>query len=264
MADSCRASDTVGDFVTSQVHGIRVVALTTGAARGARVVAEAFPVEGQNVSVGREGELLVGHDPADLGLSRTALVVGASDRHWRIEVSNRNGAVLRPWAQPATPMTFGSTYSLAWPRIAVRLIGKHPSLEHWVLLEADTLGPFEPRTEEVSPELATQLPDRPREVTLTQQVTVETMFADFFAWPPLSAPVARSMEAVAARHSVSPSAVRERLTPVAERAVKLGLPEYIGVTDPAYVFHLISRGFLMSPPPPFAESRCQTTDLNAR
>ena len=84
--------------------------------------------------VGREGELPLGVDIPDSGVSREALVVAATRDGWRVEIANRNGAVLHPWGQPATvaqPRTL-----ISWPLVALRVRGSVKDAQHWLLLES--------------------------------------------------------------------------------------------------------------------------------
>src|SRR5436305_7883027 len=88
----------------------------------------------QSNTVGREGTIVIGVNPVDHRVSRHAATITADDRGWRILPTNRNGALLHPWAQPSRRLE--TVEHVIWPRVAVRIIGQ-PDMAHWVLLEDD-------------------------------------------------------------------------------------------------------------------------------
>jgi hypothetical protein len=201
------------------------------------------------IAIGRGGEFTIGLDPHDPGISRTALQVTATADAWRIGFTNRNGAMLHEWAQAPEWISYEEERVVRWPRVGVRLIGDVRDLEHWVLLETDALRPpgVQPASEEA---FETQVATRPRELTPSQMLAVYAIFAEQLAWPPRLSPASRSLEAAAHRIGVTPSAVRERLRPVQERARELGFQQAVGVTEPEYLYHLAAHGFLTEVPPP--------------
>jgi hypothetical protein len=220
--------------------------------------------KGSTISVGREADLLIGTNPHDAGVSRLALTVSRTDG-WRLDVRNRNGVVVQPWAQGATWVEARSELELSWARVGVRLVGSERSVEHWVLLEsAEDLarrddsaplrpGPPRPRlAENADPAIesgpgfagATRRPNVPRPLTRTQEAAVRTVFREFLAWPPISGAAPVPIAAAANRLGVSTTAVHERLTRVRERAYALGLHQQIGVSDPNYVHLLVRHGYL--------------------
>ena len=76
---------------------------------------------GQPVTVGRRGDVPLGVEVVNEGISRVAMTVTADARGWAIEIANRNGAVLHPWglaSQRAQP-----DQVVRWPLVAVRIGG---------------------------------------------------------------------------------------------------------------------------------------------
>lgn len=212
---------------------------------------------GVPVSVGRGGDLIVGVDPHDPGVSRMALQVTATAEGWNVAFTNRNGAELHEWAQAPEWITYEEQRFIRWPRVGIRIVGDVRDLEHWVLLETDALrlpGEAAP-TDEV---FETQVSARPRELTPSQLLAVYAIFAEHLAWPPRISPVSRSLEAAAHRIGVTPSAIRERLLPLQERARELGFPQTVGVTEPDYVYHLAAHGYLTEVPPPVTIEAART------
>ena len=62
-----------------------------------------LPIEmGESLVVGREGDLPVGVDLADTGVSRQALTVTATAEGWELVCTNSNRAALHPWGQAAS------------------------------------------------------------------------------------------------------------------------------------------------------------------
>lgn len=202
-----------------------------------------------SISVGRGGDVLIGLDPFDPGISRIALTVTARADGWRITFTNRNGATIHEWAQAPEWISYNEERVIRWPRIGIRLVGDVRDLEHWVLLETDAL-PLPGATADSGKAFETQVSTRPRELTSSQLLAVYAIFPEHLAWPPRVSPVSRSLEAAAHRIGVTPSAVRERLRPVQDRARELGFPQAVGVTEPDYVYHLAAHGYLTEVPPP--------------
>lgn len=220
----------------------RIVVRTNGIAPRVR---ELEPTE--SVSIGRGGDLPIGIEPHDPGISRIALRVSVSLDGWRIAFTNRNGATLHEWAQAPEWIAYDEERLIRWPRVGVRLVGDVRDLDHWVLLETDALRIGQPAADDEVFE--TQVAARPRELTASQMLAVYAIFPEHLAWPPRVSPVSRSLEAAAHRIGVTPSAIRERLRPVQDRARELGFPQTVGVTDPEYVYHLAAHGFLTEVPP---------------
>lgn len=229
----------------------RIVVRTNGAAEHVR---ELQP--GASMSIGRDGDILLGIEPHDPGISRVALRVTASADGWRIVFTNRNGATLHEWAQAPEWIGYDEERLIRWPRVGIRLVGDVRDLEHWVLLETDVLRIGRPVADDHL--LETQVATRPRELTASQMLAVYAVFPEHLAWPPRVSPASRSLEAAARRIGVTPSAIRERLRPVQERARELGFPQTVGVTEPEYVYHLAAHGFLTEVPPPVAIAAAQT------
>jgi hypothetical protein len=168
-------------------------------------------------------------------------------------MGNRNGQLLYRWAGAREQVHDIAERVVRWPRVAVLVNGIDRNSEHWVLLETDDYGCVAPRNVTGGGGgLETVTRQRPLELTAVQQQTVETVFHEFLAWPPLVAPAARSLTAVRARLGVgSESAIQERLKPVRARAEVLGLRSQVGLTDPAYLFVLADHGYF--DPPPMAD-----------
>lgn len=222
-----------------------------GRSRSCAAVCSRFVEAHEVIHVGRKADLVLGREPQDLGLSRVALKLAWTDSGWDIVASNQNGAVLHAWAQAPMQLREQSSIGLRWPRIGVCLVGQWPAMEHWVLMETEISVPRAPTARQGRVDGTTELPNRPRDITLPQLVAVSTTFADFFAWPPKLAPEPRTMDAVGARLGVTSSAIRERLLAVARRAHDLGYTGPINASDPGYVFHLAANGYFPDLPAPF-------------
>lgn len=214
--------------------------------RKAIPAAESVPiVPGRLLVVGREGEVPVGLDPKDTGVSRRALRVDVDGSGWTVYVDNTHGAVIHPWGQAPYWHEKGSIARHRWPRLGVRLVGSERTLEHWVLLESDAF-PL-PRPEPADPVVAaggTDLARPPKPLTDTQLAAVRAIFSEHLAWPPRSGPAPVPVAAAANRLKVSATAVSERLAKVQERAYALGLHQLIGVSDPEYVYRLVRHGYI--------------------
>lgn len=226
-------------------HQFVISTRTIDRSSGRAVEHSAEPVTvsaGSAVTVGREGDIPLGVEPHDIGLSRVAATVTADSTGWVVDVSNGRGCQIHPWAQGQSWAPKGSRKTFAWPRVAMRVVGELADCEHWVLLSSTA---FTPGDEGTLPQSsATLLPRRPRQLTDKELEAVRTVFNEHLAWPPYATPVTRSLEAAGARLGVHASAVRERLKPVADRARELGLYQPFGVTEPSYVFHLAMHGYL--------------------
>lgn len=198
--------------------------------------------DGSTTIAGRGGDVVIGMEPRDDGVSRLALSVTWS-AGWRLSVLNRNGAVVQPWGQAAVWLEAEANWAGAWPRVGVRLIGSDRSVEHWVLLQGQ---PTELPEDDRMPYVLgqTQRPTRPKPLTAGQTAAVHTVFRDHLAWPPVSGAAPVPLAAAAHRLGISSTALQERLSRVQDRAYTLGLHQQIGVSDPGYVHLLVRHGYI--------------------
>jgi len=147
---------------------------------------------GDSVLVGREGDLPVGIDPVDPGVSRRALTVTVEAAQWELEVTNSNHGWIHPWGQRPAWVESNTTVRKRWPRIGVLLVGNRDDLHHWVLLESDS-DPSEWRTRPVEPANPTPYPPGTQVKVATTGLTraqleaVHVVFAKHLAWPPVIA-----------------------------------------------------------------------------
>ena len=140
--------------------------------------------------VGREGEVPVGLEPADTGISRRALRVGVDDSGWTVHVDNTHGAVVHPWGQAPHWYEKGTVARHRWPRVGIRLVGSERTLEHWVLLESGAFQLAQPEpADPVVVASGTDLVRLPNPLTDTQLAAVRAVFPEHLAWPPHSGPV---------------------------------------------------------------------------
>jgi hypothetical protein len=199
---------------------------------------------GHPVVIGREGDLPLGVEPEDGGVSRTALTVVATEHGWQIDNANRNGAVLHPW---------GLAVSLApphlvldWPLIAVRVVGSDHARQHWVLLEShvrpDADPPLLPR-----PGAATTRSDPPKPLTSAELEALWTVFGDVLSWPPRLPAVPLQLKQAARRLGITESGVQLRLEGAQRKALALGLPRPVRLTEPDYLHVLVGAGYLTPP-----------------
>src|SRR6266516_7942245 len=86
---------------------------------------------GESLVVGREGDLPVGVELPDTGVSRQALTITAAADGWHLVCTNSNRAALHPWGQAAVWPERNKTIRLRWPRVALRLIGSVIDAQHW-------------------------------------------------------------------------------------------------------------------------------------
>jgi len=194
----------------------------------------------QTVTVGREGDLVVGINPIDKRVSRHAATITAVERGWSILPTNRNGVTLYPWAQPS--YTVSTLETIVWPRVGVRIMGDG-GLEHWVLLEDDeayTKGAARHTTG------LTEIAQPIRPLTQAQKEAVRDVFFDLLAWPPRPAESrVLALKQVAPLLERSPSAVRQRLLDVRKRAEELGLArKVVDLTDPEYIYAVVKAGLI--------------------
>ena len=204
--------------------------------------------DGESAVVGREARLAVGIDPPDTGVSRRALTVTAATDGWELTITNRHGAWLHPWGQPAVLIDPDTTIRRVWPRIGLRLVGGNRAVEHWVLLEhSNHPTRLADREMTATTDGSTSTPERPLPLTAHQRAAVWTVFHEHLAWPPIPGASPRSLAAAAARLKISEAGVRERLRLVQQRAYTYGLHKQIGVSDPDYVYLLVRHGFFDPP-----------------
>ena len=191
------------------------------------------------VVIGREGEIGIGIDPFDPKVSRQALTVTATGDAWHIQVTNRHGAARQLWGQPALPSRPVETIS--WPRIGLRVNGD-PELRHWVLLDDPALGVAGLQT--CQPSQRTESVDRPPRLTAAQQEAIRALFADVLAWPPRVPATPLQLKQVASRLGIRREAVQRRLEEARRKAISLGLGRVVPLTDPEYLYVLVSAGYL--------------------
>ena len=239
----------MGDTAEAR-HPIRVIVREVGPERTAAPGARYLPLQaGESLLLGREGDLPIGVDVPDTGISRRALTVTAGPDGWQLVCTNSNGAVLHPWGQAATWLERNKPLSRRWPRIGIRVIGSAQDAQHWVLLEA---GQY--RTPVVGELHAastnTQRPTPPGPLTSAQLDALTTVFAAHLAWPPVAGPLPVKLEAAARKLRVTDGAIAQRLEGAQQRAYKLGSHRQVGVMDPEYLYVLVANGYL---PPPTAE-----------
>jgi hypothetical protein len=214
-------------------------------ARAVTATSERSLEPGKSLLIGREGDLGVGIDPVDTGISRHALEVAAAAEGWSITSHNGNGAMLHPWAQPSSVLETEQATRRRWPRLAVRLIGSRSELHHWVLLEGDryTIDPARAAHESTN----TDLSRPPQPLTNAQSEALRTVFSQHLAWPPVAGPVPMTLQSAARRLKVSDAAIYQRLEAAQSRAYQLGAYRQHGVTDPEYVYVLARHGYLGGP-----------------
>jgi hypothetical protein len=199
---------------------------------------EVLPVNA-TVTVGREGDARIGLDPVDTSVSRRALTVTVREDGWDLVVTNRNGAALHRWAQPALAAVPMDT--VRWPLVGVRLFGAD-AVTYWVLLRNDRLARQSQTERQESEYTGAKRTARP--LTAAQLEAVRAIFAENLAWPPLVNARPRALKQVARQLGCSESAVQERLNEVRRKAVTLGLAREVSLTDPEYVYVLASAGYL--------------------
>ena len=207
---------------------------------------------GDSVLVGREGDLPVGIDPVDPGVSRRALTVTVEAAQWELEVTNSNHGWIHPWGQRPTWVESNTTVRKRWPRIGVLLVGNRDDLHHWVLLESDS-DPSEWRTRPVEPANPTPYPPGTQVKVATTGLTraqleaVHVVFAKHLAWPPVIASEPMLLEAAARKLGIAPTAVTDRLKQAQNRAYALGPHRQTGVMSPEFVYVLAGAGYLPVP-----------------
>jgi hypothetical protein len=229
-------------------HAARVVVREVDPARSTQPRPVYLPLRlGASLIIGREGDLPVGVDLPDTGVSRHALLITATADGFRLVCTNSNRAALYLWGQAASWPERNTTVTLRWPRVAVRVIGSLPDVEHWVLLESDTY-PLPAVGELRGPASTnTNSPDAPAPLTPAQLDALAGVFAQHLAWPPVAGPMPTKLQAVARHLGVTDGAIAQRLEAAQQRAYKLGSHRQVGVTDPGYLYVLVGHGYLPAP-----------------
>lgn len=202
---------------------------------------------GHPVTVGRRGDVPLGIEVVNEGISRVAVTVTADDRGWAIEVANRNGAVLHPWG--LAPQRALADQVVRWPLVAVRISGTEASQQHWMLLENDAYDVAQTAEAELVGTRSTQLGSLPPPLAPAELAALQVTFADFLLWPPPPrAPQPRQLKQAAARLGKSLSGVQDRLRSALDKALRLGLPSPTTLTNPDYLHVLVAAGYLKPPP----------------
>lgn len=198
----------------------------------------------ETLFVGREGDLPLGVDPEDNGISRVALEITATEQGWQIDVGNRSGARIHPWGLAAGHAH--AHQSLDWPLVAVRVWCPVANHQHWVLLQAriaagDALPKLPPSS------VSTMTGERPKPLTVAELEALRLVFADFLVWPPRPSATPLQLKQAARRLGVSDSAVQERLNGAVTKARRLGLDRAVRLTEPDYLHVLVGAGYLTPP-----------------
>lgn len=208
---------------------------------------------GDSVLVGREGDLPLGVDVEDSGISREAALVTATEHGWNVEIRNRNRAMVHPWGQG--PTLAGRHNTLTWPRVGIRILNgtegdPTETRRHWLLLEADMIAP-NPAGARISSSstTSTSQPPQPSPLKERELAALQVVFADHLRWPPVSPPEAPKLDTAAHRLGISVSGVQKRLEGVIDRAKHLGLrlPPSFRSSDPEYLYVLVRAGYLPLP-----------------
>jgi len=206
---------------------------------------------GRRLLVGREGDLPLGVEVYDRGVSRTAAVVTTAPFGWQVEILNGNGAVLHPWGQ--APALAGRHNALTWPRIGIRLLsgadpGDADTVQHWLLLESDSINVTNAGASLTGrPSTSTFRRHPPRPLSPGQLEALQVVFADQLRWPPAQPAEPLLLRSAARRLGISESGVQERLAKALDRALRLGLPRAVGLTDPQYLYVLVRAGYVPLP-----------------
>lgn len=232
---------------------VRVVVLTTD--RDGKQIGEATAVTvpvGETVEIGREGDLQIADDPEDPSVSRVAVSLSAlAGGAVELAVTNLNGVAVHPWGSRTRYLAQGSEPLVIAGRVGLRVIGgstlDQPDVRvYWVLVEGDPARSRIP----LQRSSVTVANTRPVPLTDIQRETVETVFAEHLAWPPLPRPMSLAIDAAARRLGVSPAGINDRLAGVRKKANALGMAQQFGVADPEYVHVLVANGYLEPPTEP--------------
>jgi hypothetical protein len=210
---------------------------------------------GESVTVGREGELPLGVEVFDSGVSRNAVTVTPTGEGWRITVGNRNGAVIHPWG--LAPHRSRPAQLVHWPLVGIRVAGAEPRHQHWLLLESDAFLDGADGTASQTRLALTRRGAPPPPLAPAELSALERLFEDYLAWPPpTTPPVPRQLKQVANRLGKSLSGVQDRLRSAQDKALRLGLASPVTLTHPDYFHVLVAAGYLMpAPGRPFRHER---------
>jgi hypothetical protein len=193
------------------------------------------------VTIGRRGEIPLGVDIPDEGISRVAVTVTATSLGWTITDTSRNGVIVSPWG--LAPLRPTATLQLRWPLVAIRVLGTRADARHEVLLECAAYADPDPTP---APGPTAGAPP-PRPLTPAESAALAVVFEPNLAWPPDPAGEPLQLKQAARRLGVSASAVKVRLEGARTKAEGLGLERRVGVTDPAYLHVLVAAGYVSLP-----------------
>jgi hypothetical protein len=208
---------------------------------------------GQQLVVGREGDVRPGVVVPNEFVSRHAMRVSATEHGWDVTVSNRNGAMLHPWCLPPQ-RAVGRQVLIDWPLVAVRMLPSSGLSRHWVLLEFDhpfLLGdvtdyvPSPDNDERRVPTTANAC--SPRGLTNAEREALRIVFEAQMRWPPSERAEPMLLKQAAARLGITISGVQDRLKSALARALALGQDRAVALTDPSYVYVLARAGYLDLP-----------------
>lgn len=220
------------------------ITVREGTPDGAPVTTTTGVTFDQQVTAGRAGDVVVGVDVADSGISRIVASITAQSQGWTIRNTSRNGLVIHPWG--LAPLRATTDVRLHWPLIGLRVLGAEPDARHWVLLECDRYA-IEGAASNHAVGTTLQA-DPPRPLTPAEQQALDTVFEAILAWPPFLIPAEPlQLKQAARRLGISASAVKVRLEGARAKAELLGLDRAVGVTDPAYVHVLAAAGYMPLP-----------------
>lgn len=222
---------------------------------GCRVTASTEIDVDRTVDVGREGAVGLGVRVPNRGVSRIAARVTPVESGWRIEIRNRNGAVLHPWGQP--PQLAIPESLVNWPLVGVRMLHDTETTQHWVLLAAADLAvtPAGPGGHTDTTTTTTEAASRPGELPPAEREAIIVTFGELLAWPPMHPARPLQLKQAASRIGISVSGVQERLNAAKRRAVRLGSSRDVGLTDPSYLYTLVRGGYLSVPGVPEPAAR---------
>lgn len=213
-------------------------------ARAGAPVGRAAP-DGRTITAGRDADLLLGRAVDNSGISRRAVAVTASPDGWRIEVTNRNGAVIHPWG--LVPFRAQSSQLVRWPLVGIRVLGTETDRQHWVLLESDDYLDAD-GTAVQGGATPTAVGAAPPPLAPAELGALELVFEDYLAWPPpLTAAEPRQLKQVARRLGKSLSGVQDRLRSAQDKALRLGLARPTTLTQPDYFHVLVAAGYIAAP-----------------
>ena len=197
----------------------------------------------QPVVVGREGDLVLGREVCDTGISRQAVVVRATAEGWLVRTMNRNGAMIHPWG--LAPYRAQPSQVVHWPLVGIRVGGTQSYQQHWVLLESSRYTDVAASASAADQPTHTSFGPPPPPLAPAELSALELVFADYLAWPPAtSAPLPRQLKQVATRLGKSLSGVQDRLQSAQEKALRLGLPRAMSLTQPDYFHVLVAARYI--------------------